>query len=179
MAINKLTLEPDGLVVGANQLVTSGGGVYIGQNLAVQRSQTIGGNLIVSGNVSIGNLIVTTGNSATLTSTRVNPRSSGLTGASGVIIPASDTFDQINYSLTGSSSFSNPSGTPVNGQKLTIRLYAATTQTISSWSSTIGGYRAIGATLPTTITGTKTIYVGCVWNSADSFWDVIAVATQA
>lgn len=36
MAVNKLFLEPDGLVVGATQLVTSGGGVYIGQNLAVQ-----------------------------------------------------------------------------------------------------------------------------------------------
>jgi hypothetical protein len=36
MAVNKLFLEPDGLVVGATQLVTSGGGVYIGQNLVAQ-----------------------------------------------------------------------------------------------------------------------------------------------
>jgi len=49
MAVNKLFLEPDGLVVGATQLVTSGGGVYIGQNLAVQ------GNIFASnfsGNVN-------------------------------------------------------------------------------------------------------------------------------
>ena len=45
MAINNLTLEPDGLVVGSTQLVTSGGGVTIGQNLAVA------GN-IITGNVT-------------------------------------------------------------------------------------------------------------------------------
>jgi len=36
MAVNKLFLEPDGLVVGTTQLVASGGGVYIGQNLVTQ-----------------------------------------------------------------------------------------------------------------------------------------------
>ena len=40
MAINKLTLETDGLVVGATQLVASGGGVTIGQNLVVTGNVT-------------------------------------------------------------------------------------------------------------------------------------------
>ena len=45
MAVNKLFLEPDGLVVGATQLVTSGGGVTVGQNL------------VVAGNVTARNFI--------------------------------------------------------------------------------------------------------------------------
>ena len=36
MSVNKLTLEIDGLNVGDSQLVTSGGGVFIGKNLSVQ-----------------------------------------------------------------------------------------------------------------------------------------------
>ena len=35
MAINKIVLERDGLQVGGKQLVTSGGGVSVGQNLVV------------------------------------------------------------------------------------------------------------------------------------------------
>jgi len=115
----------------------------------------------------------------TLTNKRITSRSLAAANTSGAITPNSDLYDQVNYLLTGSSSFSNPSGTPTNGQKLTIRLYAASTQTISSWSSSSGGYRAIGVTLPTSVSSTKTVYVGCIWNSTDSKWDVIAVAEQA
>jgi hypothetical protein len=113
------------------------------------------------------------------TQTSAATRSLALASISGAITPNSDLYDQVNYSLTGSSSFSNPSGTPLNGQKLTIRIYAASTQTVSSWSSSSGGYRAVGVTLPATITAGKTEYVGCIWNSTDSFWDVVAVAEQA
>lgn len=105
-------------------------------------------------------------------------RSLALTSTSGTITPASDTYDQVNYSLTGTSTFAAPSGTPVNGQKLTLRIYAASTQTIS-WTTTSTGYRIIGVSLPTSIVGTKTTYVGCIWNSTDLFWDVVAVSTQA
>jgi hypothetical protein len=116
--------------------------------------------------------------SGAVVSTRVNPRSLAAANTSGAITPNSDSFDQVNYLLTGSSSLSNPSGTPVNGQKLTIRLYAASTQTISSWSSSTGGYRAIGVALPGSVQAGKTAYIGCIWNSTDSFWDVTAVAAQ-
>jgi hypothetical protein len=43
MAINKVILEKDGLVVGSNQLVASGGGITIGQNLLVSGNTFIGG----------------------------------------------------------------------------------------------------------------------------------------
>lgn len=42
---NKVVLDRDGLVVGDNQLATTGGGVYIKRNLVVD------GNIYVTGNV--------------------------------------------------------------------------------------------------------------------------------
>jgi hypothetical protein len=38
MALNKIVLEQDGLAVGNNQLVASGGGITVGQNLVVSGS---------------------------------------------------------------------------------------------------------------------------------------------
>jgi hypothetical protein len=40
-------------------------------------------------------------------------------------------------------------------------------------------FRAIGVTLKTTTTASKTLYIGCVYNSADSKWDIIAVNEEA
>ncbi|NBP02305.1 MAG: hypothetical protein EBU90_19740 [Proteobacteria bacterium] len=45
-ASNKVILDRDGLVVGDNQLATTGGGVYIKRNLVVD------GNIYVTGNIS-------------------------------------------------------------------------------------------------------------------------------
>ena len=65
MAVNKLTLEKDGLVVGATQLVTSSGGVTIGQNLAVA------GN-IYAANVTAGNILAGVITSANITTSNLN-----------------------------------------------------------------------------------------------------------
>jgi hypothetical protein len=72
-----------------------------------------------------------------------------------------------------------PTGTPVQGQALMIRIKDnATAQTIT-WTSGTGGYRAIGVTLPTTTVISKTTYVGLIYNSTDSRWDAIGVTTEA
>ena len=135
-----------------------------------------------TGNVGIGNTpsgtykLEVTGK--TYSSGGFIPRSLAAASATGTVTPNSDAYDQVNYLLTGTVAFAVPSGTPTDGQKLSIRLYAASTQTVS-WTTTAGGYRIIGTTLPTSVATGKTVYVGCVYNSTDSFWDVVAVATQA
>lgn len=40
-------------------------------------------------------------------------------------------------------------------------------------------FRAIGVTLPTTTTISKTLYIGCFYNDTDSKWDVVAVKEEA
>ena len=70
-----------------------------------------------------------------------------------------------------------PSGTAVDGLKLIIRIKDNGTAQTLSWNAT---YRIVGTTLPTTTIATKTLYVGCIYNSTvTATWDVIAVAQQA
>jgi hypothetical protein len=69
-----------------------------------------------------------------------------------------------------------PTGTPVDGDKLTFRILDNGAPQTLSWNAT---YTAIGVTLPTTTTAGKTTYVGCIYNANNIRWDVIAVSTQA
>ena len=67
-------------------------------------------------------------------------------------------------------------GTPVNGQKLIIRVKDDGTGRAITWNAI---FRAIGVTLPTTTTASKILYVGCIYNGVDSKWDAIAVKEEA
>jgi hypothetical protein len=129
-----------------------------------------------SGNVGIG-----TNSPAVKLDVAGTIRSTSVTIASAsTITPTSDTTNQ--YTVTAlavPATIAIPSGTPIDGQKLTIRIKDNGTARALTWTTTSGGYRVIGTTLPTTTVATKTIYVGCIYNSFDSFWDVVAVATQA
>jgi hypothetical protein len=130
--------------------------------------------------IAIDSTVATLTGTQTLTNKRVTPRtaSNGAT-TSGNITPTGDTADQYNISgLTGTSAIQIPSGTPTDAQKLSIRIKDDGTGRTLSWVTTAGGYRVIGTTLPLTTTANKTIYVGCVYNNADSFWDVVAVASE-
>ena len=71
---------------------------------------------------------------------------------------------------------SNPTGTPVNGQKVIIRIKDDGTARSLTWSSV---FIPIGVTLPTTTTPNKLLYVGCIYNNDSSKWDVIAVKEEA
>jgi multidrug efflux pump subunit AcrA (membrane-fusion protein) len=123
---------------------------------------------------------VKTSDTQTLTNKRINPRSVNASGTSGTITPNGDTTDiYVAEGLTGSTTFDTPSGTPVNGQKLLIRIKDDGTIRTLVWTATSGAFREVGVTLPTATVANKTIYVGCVYNSTDSFWDAVATVTQA
>lgn len=67
-------------------------------------------------------------------------------------------------------------GTGNDGQKLMIRFKDAGVAKNLTWDSI---FRVIGVTLPTITVAGKTHYVGCVYNSTDSKWDVLAVGQEA
>jgi hypothetical protein len=122
----------------------------------------------------------TTSGTQTLTNKRINPRAVAAGSTSGNLTPNGDTTDVFNaFGLTGAITLLAPSGTPVDGQRLMIRLEDDGTGRGITWTTSSGAFRAVGVTLPTTTVATKITYVGCVYNSTDVFWDVIAVATQA
>lgn len=102
------------------------------------------------------------------------------TASVATITPTSDTVDQ--YSVTAlaiASTIAAPTGTPIDGQRLTIRIKDNGTAQTLTWTTTSGGYRVIGTTLPVTTVAGKTVYIGCIYNSNAVFWDVVSVAQQA
>jgi hypothetical protein len=93
------------------------------------------------------------------------------------LTPDISAFDQ--YNLTAQAvglTVAAPTGTPVDGNKLIIRILDNGTGQSISWNAT---YTVIGTTLPTTTTANKMIYVGCIYNATNTRWDVVAVTTQA
>jgi hypothetical protein len=104
----------------------------------------------------------------TLSNKRINPRVTTVTGS---ITPNADTDDQFNgVSLSGTVAVTNPTGTGVDGQRLTLRLSVTSTAVTLTWGTV---YSARGVTLPTTLT--TFMYVGCIYNAGGAKWDVIAI----
>lgn len=72
------------------------------------------------------------------------------------------------------------SGNPVDGQKIIFRIKDNGTARALTWTTgSSKSFREVGVTLPTTTVINKEVYVGCIYNSAASRWDAIAVAQEA
>lgn len=124
--------------------------------------------------------VVGTDVTQTLTNKRINPRAVAAGATSGNLTINGDTTDvYVAEGLTGAITFLQPSGTPVDGQRLIIRIEDDGTARGITWTTTSGAFRAVGITLPTTTVLSKVTYVGCIYNSTDIFWDVVATVTQA
>jgi hypothetical protein len=164
----KMQLTTTGLQL-ANALAVAYGGTGItsfGTNVAT----ALGTNTNASGGIT------TPDGTATLTNKRIDPRVSSTTSASSVT-PDISSFDQYCFTaLAATLTINAPTGTPVNGDKLIFRILDNGTGQTLSWNGT---YTVIGTTLPTTTTANKMVYVGCIYNAANTRWDVVAVATQA
>lgn len=78
--------------------------------------------------------------------------------------------------LAANATIAAPSGAPASGDRLTYRIKDNATSHTLSWNSI---FRAVGVTMPTATTISKTLYVGCIYNSDDTKWDVVAVALEA
>lgn len=69
----------------------------------------------------------------------------------------------------------NLSGTPVNGQKLIIRIKDNGTARAITWGAS---FASRGATLPTTTVLGKYQYNGFLWNSTTSTWDCVVTMDE-
>jgi hypothetical protein len=158
-----------------------GGSISVGTVTSIIAGTGLSGGTITStGTIAIDSTVATLTGTQTLTNKRINPRPVDAGSTSGTLTPNGDTTDVFNaFGLTGAITMAAPSGTPVDGQKLMLRFEDNGTGRGITWTTSSGAYRAVGVTLPTTTVASKVTYVGCVYNSTDVFWDVIAVATQA
>jgi hypothetical protein len=129
-----------------------------------------GQKVIPSGTV-VGN-----SDTQTLTNKRIDPRTS-TSAATATLTPDISAFDQYNLTAQDQAlTVAAPTGTPVDGNKLILRILDNGTARAITWNAT---YTVIGTTLPTTTTASKMLYVGCIYNSTNTRWDVVAVTTQA
>ena len=69
----------------------------------------------------------------------------------------------------------NLSGTPVNGQKLLIRILDNATGRAITWGAK---FEDRGMALPTTTTASKLLTVGFIYDTVDSIWGCVAVADE-
>ncbi len=97
--------------------------------------------------------------------------------ASAATVTPTFADDQVNITAQAAAlALANPTGTAVDGWGIALRIKDNGTARAISYGSQ---YRALGVTLPTTTVLSKTLYLGMVFNSADTKWDVVAVAQEA
>lgn len=107
---------------------------------------------------------------------RITPRTT-VTSSSSTPTPDISTTDlYILSALAVNATFGAPTGNPVAGEKLMIRIKDNGTARTLGYNAI---YRAIGITLPTTTVINKTLYLGMIYNNIDTKWDVIAVAQES
>ena len=93
--------------------------------------------------------------------------------SAATVTPTADLSDVYEVTqLATAATIAAPSGTPQTNQKLLIKLRDNGTAQTLSWNAV---YRVVETTLPTTTVANKTHYIGCIYNTTDSVWDVIAV----
>jgi len=107
-----------------------------------------------------------------ITNSRVDPRS--ITTTSTATLTPDVSVDDV-FTVTAQAAtitLANPTGTPVEGQKIIVRIKDNGTA-----RSILYGTQYRGSTdlaLPTTTTISRTIYLGFIYNSTDTKWDLLA-----
>lgn len=120
-----------------------------------------------------GNTIL---NSGSTISQRINPREATVTSTT-TITPTADSCDIYTVTaLATAATFAVPSGTPVDGQSLILRVKDNGTARTLSWdTTTASGFRASSdLSLPTTTVLSKTFYAGFRYNTDDTQWDFVS-----
>jgi hypothetical protein len=98
------------------------------------------------------------------------------TVASSATVTATSTNDIVTITAQAEGlTLANPTGTFTEGQSLIFRIKDnGTARTIGYGAN----FRAIGVTAPTTTVANKTTYIGCIYNSTDTKFDMIGVCTE-
>ena len=127
-----------------------------------------------------GASIVTYTGTETLTNKRITARVNSQTTTASPWAWNSDSYDQQQFTaLANALTINADAGTPTNGQQAIFRFVDNGTAQALTWTTgTSNSFRALGTPLPTTTVASKTLYVGCVYNSTADRWDVLAVAQE-
>jgi hypothetical protein len=96
---------------------------------------------------------------------------------SAATVTATSTNDLVKITAQAEAlTLANPTGTFTEGQALLFRIKDNGTARAITYGAK---FRALGVTLPTTTTISKTTYLGVVYNATDDKFDVLGVNTEA
>jgi hypothetical protein len=107
--------------------------------------------------------------------TFLNPRVQTVASAATVTAVSTNDIVTITAQAVGLT-LANPTGAFVEGQSLIIRIKDNGTARAITYGA---NFRAIGVTAPTTTVISKTTYIGCIYNSTDTKFDIVGVCTEA
>lgn len=105
----------------------------------------------------------------------VSPRVNSTASTSTITVNSDTTDIYLVTALAEGTTIAAPTGTPSQGQKLTIRIKDNGTSRTIGYNAI---FRAFGTTLPTSTTVSKTLYLGMIYNSTDTKWDVVAISLE-
>lgn len=86
-----------------------------------------------------------------------------------------DTNELYITALAASAELQEPSGTPANGNKLIVRIKDNGTARALTYNAI---YSGIVDTLPSTTTISKVLYMGFIYNSTATKWEMVALAEE-
>lgn len=173
-------------VPSGKRTVVYNNGTDVGEQVNFLTSLVLGTALpIASGGTGsttlAGASIPTYSSSDTLSNKRITPRVNTQTTTTSPWAWNSDSYDQQSFTaLANALTINADAGTPTDGQKTVLRFEDNGTARVLTWTVGVAkAFRAIGVTLPSTTVAGKTTYVGCIYNTLESRWDVVAVAQEA
>jgi hypothetical protein len=175
------TITTGNLTIGSATGGNLTGGNVISANTGIFVGNITSANLITGsgtgGSITGANLVSAnyfSGNGSQLTGVVATVRTVTVTDATSITMNAdtSDVVVQTNTQVAGTLTINAVTGTPINGQKIILRLQSANIQTFS-WNAVFDG--STDTPLPTTSSGSnKYDYMGFMYNSLSVQWQMIA-----
>jgi hypothetical protein len=163
---------------GIGLLITKGGN---NEGLKVNKTSGSGNAATIVGTLEATTIVKTGGTSTQFlmadgtVSTFMNPRVQSV-GSSATVTPTS-TNDIVTITAQAVGlTLANPTGAFVEGQSLIIRIKDNGTASSIAYGT---NFRAIGVTAPTITVANKTTYIGCIYNSTDTKFDIVGTCTEA
>jgi len=198
-AASVISAQGSDAAVQLNILGKSTGLVLIGNNnRASARFDTTGGAnyfLITGTATGVAPILSTAGTDAnidlTLTpkgtgrvniTTSIKPKVNSAANVTSPLAWDSTSYDE--YAITALANAltinADANASPADGQRMMFRFKDNGTARALTWTTgATNAFRAVGVTLPTTTVASKLVYIGCIYNSADSRWDAVAVSQEA
>lgn len=172
-AIRELMSQVKDLYSGTtgDTISVAGGGTGVGTLTGILKGN--GTSAFTAVTAPSGTIVGTT-DTQTLTNKTVQSRVVVITDATSITINAdtTDVATQANTQSAGTLTINVPTGTPVNGQKLILRLRSTNAQTFSFNAAFTG---STDVALPTVSSGSsKYDYMGFMYNSTSATWQIIA-----